>query len=258
MTAPLHPDAVRTGLAAAPLPPPVPGDDLVAWNRTLNRSHAMASLRARGGRLVRAIEARRRRLVASRVRRGRHHTVVDVGCEDGWVARAYADDVDTLVLVDLDGDVLRASPLARRPGVTTAAADATDPGSLARVLPRGHADVVVLSALLEHLPEPGRALAALSPFLARGGRFVVFVPADGPILLAKAILRRTGLGHLVRGLSLDPAPGHLHRFDRSRLARLLRRHGHVEELSFDPAVLGYVAVLRPFSAASHPTPGRGP
>ena len=105
-------------------------------------------------------------------------------------------------------------------------------------------DVVVLSALLEHLPEPDRALAALAPALAPGGRIVVFVPADGPILAAKRILRTTRLGALVRGLSLEPAPGHLQRFDRRSLAALLARHGRVTEITFDPAVLGYLGVVR--------------
>ncbi len=106
------------------------------------------------------------------------------------------------------------------------------------------ADVIVLSALLEHLPEPEKALAALSPLLAQGGRFVIYLPADGPILLAKAILKRTRLGGLIRGLPLEPAPGHLQCFDRRAIAALLEPHGHVEELTFDPLCLGYLAVLR--------------
>lgn len=222
--------------------------DLAAWNRDLNRSHAMADLRARGGRVVRAVEARRRALVARAVRRARPRVVVDVGCEDGWIAEAYAPAVERVVLADVDGAVLARSALLGRPGTSTVVCDALDPRPLARHLgPRG-ADVVLLSALLEHLPDPGAALGALAPLLAPGGVFVVYVPADRPILLLKRVLKATRLGRLVRGLPLEPAPGHLQVFTRATLARLLRAHGRLRHLAFDPVALGYVAVLAPRGA----------
>jgi hypothetical protein len=75
--------------------------------------------------------------------------------------------------------------------------------------------------------------------------FVVYVPADGPILLAKRVLKSTRLGGWIRGLSLEPAPGHLQQFHRASLVRLLAPHGDLLEVTFDPVALGYVAVLRP-------------
>ncbi len=215
-----------------------------AWNRRLNRTHAMAGMRSRAGRLVRAIEERRRRGIVERVLRESPSLVVDVGCEDGWVAEAYADHVARVVLADLDGDALARSSLAGRDDVTTVVADALAPSDLRRVVGEGGADVVLLGALLEHLVDPGAALDALRPLLRRGGRFVVYVPADGPILFAKRMLRWTGTGRLISGLSLDPAPGHLHRFERASLTALLRPHGTLEEIAFDPLCLGYHAVVR--------------
>ncbi len=240
---------LSTSVPASGLPARSPLD-LAAWNEELNRTHAMAGLRSRGGRLVRAIEERRRRLVAERVLRRRPRVVVDLGCEDGWVAEAYAQGVERLLLADLDPAMLAGSALARRSGVECLTADALAPAALFERLGPGGADVIVLSALLEHLPEPGRALAALAPLLRPGGAFVIYVPADGPILLAKRLLKTTRLGGLVRGLSLEPAPGHLQRFTRASLARLLAPHGRLLELAFDPAVLGYVAVLETHAPAA--------
>ncbi len=211
----------------------------------LNRTHAMAGLRARGGRLVRWIEERRRRLVALRVLRARPRLVLDVGCEDGWIAAGYADRVERVVLADLDPEALAASPLVGRPNVERVVADALEPGALRRHLGGARADVIVLSALLEHLHEPAAALRALAGLLAPGGVFVVYVPADRPILLLKRLLKLTRLGGLVKGLSLEPAPGHVQTFTRPRLRRLLAAQGALRALSFDPAALGYVAVLRP-------------
>lgn len=220
-----------------------PTGDLAAWNRALNRTHAMAAFRARGGRIVKAVEARRRRLVCERVLRGAHRRVVDIGSEDGWIAEGYAADVEDLVLVDLDPVPLADARRRLGRGVRTVVADATDLTVLAQALGRARADVVVLSALLEHLPEPGAALRTSLSLLGPGGRLVVFVPADGPILLAKRLLGWTRLGPLVKGLALEPAPGHLHRFDRASFAALLAHHGRVLEVTFDPAVLGYVGVV---------------
>lgn len=218
--------------------------ELASWNQSLNATHAMAAWRERSGRVVRAIEARRRRLVADAVRHLSPGRVIDVGCEDGWMAEAYVDAVDALTLVDLDPATLQASELRRLPNVDTAVADATSEASLAAVLARGGYDVIVLSALLEHVPHPRGALDALIPFLVPGGHLVIYVPADRPILAAKQILKTTGTGRLIRGLSLEGAPGHLHVFSRKRLRRLLQGAGTVERLTFDPLVLGYLAVVR--------------
>jgi SAM-dependent methyltransferase len=207
----------------------------------LNRTHSMAGMRARAGAVVRGIEARRRRLVAERVlRRRRPGVVVDVGCEDGWIAAAFAHAADETVLVDVDPVVLAAAAARGLPRARTVVAEATARGAV----PAGSADVVVLSAVLEHLEDPGAALAAWGESLVPGGRFVVYVPADRPILLAKRVLRATRLGGLLPGLSLDPAPGHVTVFDRRSLAALLSRHGAVEEVAFDPLCLGLTAVVR--------------
>jgi SAM-dependent methyltransferase len=235
--------ALSIGTRAADAPPDLPIGSR-EWNRLLNRTHDMAGMRARAGGLVRRIEERRRRGIAARVLRSAPAVVVDVGCEDGWVAEAYADRVARVVLADCDGDVLARSALASRPNVRTVVADACDPSPIRRALGGEGADVVLLAALLEHLTDPGAALAALRGLLRPGGRLVVYVPADGPILLLKRALRWSGTGALVRGLSLDPAPGHLRRFDRASLADLLRPHGVPEEIAFDPLCLGYHAVLR--------------
>ncbi len=243
-----HTDHSAVNVTAAPAPE-LAAPDLVtgsrAWNEALNRTHAMGAWREGAGTLVRAIEDRRKRLVCDAVLRHAPRLVVDVGCEDGWVADGYASQVERLLLVDIDQHVLEACPLADRHNVETVVSDVTAPEALDRALGRVRADVIVLSALLEHLPRPEDALHALTPMLAPGGRFVVYVPADRPILLLKRLLKATRIGALVKGLSLEPAPGHLHVFDRRAFARLLATHGEVESLRFDPVCLGYLAVLRP-------------
>lgn len=205
----------------------------------------MKDMRARAGFVVRAIEARRRRIVARAVLAERPRVVVDVGCEDGWIAESYAPEVERVVLADLDARVLETAPA----GCETVVADACRPAALRAHLGTDQADVVVLSALLEHLPEPAVALDALESVLRPGGAFVVYLPADRPILLAKRILKATGIGRFIKGLSLEPAPGHLHVFEREDVRALLSPFGRIETLRFDPVCLGYLAVLRVGGAA---------
>lgn len=245
---PARPVSSAPAPTAPPSAPRAPGDGpprgraapdaatVAAWNVT----HDMAGLRARGGVVVRAVEARRRALVADRVRRLRPRVVVDVGAEDGWIAEAYAADAGRTVLVDLDPAVLARAAARGLPRTSCVVGDARGPAPL----PDGCADVVVLSAVLEHVPDPARVLAAWARVLVPGGHVVVFVPADGPILCAKRVLGATGLHRLVPGVSLAPAPGHVVTFTRARLARLLNPFGAVEEIGFDPRVLGYTALLR--------------
>lgn len=210
----------------------------------VHREHSMAQLRARGGWAVHSIEERRRRWVARAVRRLAPECVVDLGCEDGWMAQAYVEHVGTVWLADRDPELLARSPLVAHPRVKTVVVDAEQPEPLRRALQGRAVDLLVLSALLEHLPQPRRALQGLLPMLAPGGRVLLYLPADRPILALKGILRVSRLGRLVRGLSLEPAPGHLHTFDRGAVARLLTGLGSVEEIAFDPLCLGYRAQLR--------------
>jgi SAM-dependent methyltransferase len=221
----------------SPSSPPAAAARNARWNAT----HSMAGMRARAGSLVRAIEERRRRLVAEAVLASRPRHVVDVGCEDGWMAEAYAPRVGRTTLVDLDPAMLERARRRAIPRADARVADAED----ARALAGLSADVVLLSAVLEHVERPEAALAAAAGALAPGGRIVAYVPADGPILAAKAFLRALRLGRLLPGLSLEPAPGHVRRYDRRSFARDLARVGRVERLAFDPAVLGYLGVVRP-------------
>ncbi len=95
MTASGHPRAVSSSTLT-------PRPALADWNRSLNESHAMARLRARGGRVVRWIEARRRQLVADRVLSAPHRRVLDVGCGRGLMLISAAKRLITGTAVGVD------------------------------------------------------------------------------------------------------------------------------------------------------------
>jgi SAM-dependent methyltransferase len=94
--------------------------------------------------------------------------VLDLGCRDGALTRAYAKGND-VVGVDADREALEE---AAKLGIETRWADLDEP------LPFDEAgfDVVVAGELLEHLRDPRRLVAEARRVLRPGGTFVASVP----------------------------------------------------------------------------------
>jgi SAM-dependent methyltransferase len=202
---------------------------VAAWNRALNRRFGMAHLRAHRSRIVRRIEARRRRRVAGLV--GSFGRALDLGSEDGSLVEAWREGGAQTVLLDLDPAMLRR---ARGPGV---AADAC------RLPLRAESfDLVVVCALLEHLVDPAECLAEVVRVLRPGGRIVAWVPWDAAVVPLKRWGRRLGfrLGPLHEG----QAPGHLRSFDRAGLRRLFVPFSRALRITLDPFSLGYSVEAR--------------
>jgi len=197
---------------------------VAAWNRALNRRFAMENLRRHPNPLVRRIEARRRARITALV--PRFDRAVDLGAEDGSLAAAWRDRGRFVLLLDLDVSMLR------RAGTTAIAADAS-------VLPlrAGSFDVVVCSALLEHVVDPAATVAESARVLRPGGRLVAYVPWDAAVIRLKRWVKRLRLplGPLHDG----PAPGHLRVFDRARLRQLFAPVARTVRVRLDPLSLGY-------------------
>ena len=99
---------------------------------------------------------------------GPGHRVLDLGCRDGALSRAYADG-NNLVGVDADREALEE---AQKLGIETHWADLDAP------LPFSDEsfDVVVAGELLEHLRDPARLVGEARRVLRPGGTFVASVP----------------------------------------------------------------------------------
>ena len=197
---------------------------VAAWNRALNRRYAMENLRRHESAFVRRVEARRRARIASLV--PRFDRALDLGAEDGSLAAAWRRKGRFVLLLDLDPAMLR------RAGDAGVAADASR-----LPLASGGFDVVVLSAILEHLVDPGVTVRESARVLRPGGRLVAYVPWDRAIVRAKRWARRAGLGlgRLHDGL----APGHLRLFDGRRLRQLFEPVATTVRIRLDPLSFGY-------------------
>jgi len=199
------------------------------WNRALNRRYGMENLRGHGNPLVRRIERRRRRNLAALV--PPFDRALDLGAEDGSLAAEWRGKGRFVLLVDLDAAMLG------RGGAPGAAADAMRLPVRSRSV-----DVVVLSAILEHVLEPEDAVAEAARVLRPGGCLVAYVPWDAAVVRLKRWARRLGLrlGALAEG----QAPGHLRTFDRASVRRLFGQVAREVRVRLDPLSLGYYVEAR--------------
>jgi len=197
---------------------------VAAWNRALNRRYGMENLRRHGNPLVRWIERRRRARLRAMV--PPFDRALDLGAEDGSLAAEWRGRGRYVLLLDLDATMLR------RGGSGGVEADA------ARLpIADKSFDVVVLSAILEHVVDPQAAVEESARVLRPGGRIVAYVPWDAAAVRLKRWARRIGMG--LGPLAEGQAPGHLRTFDRERIERLFEAVTRKRTIRLDPFSLGY-------------------
>jgi len=148
-----------------------------------------------------------RRLVEIETRVGRPGRLLDVGCATGVLVEAAAARGWTAVGVDVS---TFAATQCHARGLDVRHGDL-----FSTALPRDHFDVVVLDDTMEHLLDPGRALAEIRTLLRPGGLITLNTPNDGGWL-------RRAMGR--HWFHCKP-PEHLYYFSPRTLRALLERHG---------------------------------
>lgn len=165
--------------------------------------------------------------------------ILELGCGSGYYTRALAAVGADVTATDLAENYLEQArafvgdELGRR--VRFRCEDAQRLSS-----PDGCFDKVLMTEVLEHLPEPERGLAEAVRVLRPGGLLVVSTPSRcSPLNLAYALKRR------VRGYDFNE---HLREFTAREFRALLERHVRVERLEFANFLLPYpldLLFLRP-------------
>jgi len=142
--------------------------------------------------------------------------VLDVGCSSGYLARPLTERGVRVVGVELDAE---AADEAR---AVCEAVVVGDVETMELPFEAGSFDVVLCGDLIEHLRDPGGALARLRPFLRPGGRLVLTTPN-----VANWAMRLSLLGgrwrYTDRGI-LDRT--HVHLFTRKALVETVEAAGY--------------------------------
>ena len=142
--------------------------------------------------------------------------VLDVGCSSGYLARPLREAGARVVGIELD-PAAAAEARAVCEAVVVGDVESVDlpfePGSF---------DVVLCGDVVEHLRDPGAALARLRPFLRPGGRLVVTTPNVANWAIRLSLLagrwRYTDRGILDRT--------HTHLFTRNTLTETVTQAGY--------------------------------
>jgi SAM-dependent methyltransferase len=172
--------------------------------------------------------------------------LLDVACNDGWMAVNLADAFSELVYhgIDLNPDCIARAIARDVPYATFTVGSAEDAGALRVVdgtvmeisgppLPSDTGfDVVVAYELVEHVRDPDEVLAAMVSCCKPGGSLFVSTPLGAC----------TG-GDLPRWWVLEPA-GHVRAFTPTTFAQLLTRHGTCDGISICQASQGELMVAR--------------
>ncbi len=147
--------------------------------------------------------------------------VLDVGCGNGSFGRELRSRRPGLSLwaVEPDGDGVAA---ARGSGAYERVVLGGYPGVIGE-LPGGYFDCVFFNDVLEHLVEPGQALAATRSLLAPRGRVVASIPNVRCLDVVKPLVVSGDWRYEDYGL-LDRT--HLRFFTRSSMCRLFDEHGY--------------------------------
>lgn len=126
--------------------------------------------------------------------------VLDLGGGTGADAVRIAALGHRVVVVDPSPDALASSARRAAEAGVTVEGRLGDTGDLAEHVPASSVDLVVCHGVLEHVPDPGQAVAAAREVLRPGGRLSVLVPGR-----VAAVASRAAAGDFVGARSLVSA-----------------------------------------------------
>lgn len=219
------------------------------WNDDMIRRHNPEDYYA--STLVRWLEGFRLRAIRRGVRsasgRGR---LLELGCGYGFVLDTLSCDGHFRAIfgADLSRPSLERAASRLKGRVPLAQVDAAAPPFRA-----GAFDAILITEVLEHVPDPPGILKEASGLLAPGGVLVVTAPNEALINRLKALLKKSGLWRLFFG-PYEAAEHmedewHLHCADRASLEGWIRDAGltvrRVKGLPFGLLPTRYLAVVVP-------------
>ncbi|MCK4333906.1 class I SAM-dependent methyltransferase [candidate division WOR-3 bacterium] len=146
--------------------------------------------------------------------------LLEIGSSAGYRIEGYAEKGVKLWGVDADHDAIETAKRTGSP-VNLIEADASD-----LPFPNESFDRILCVHLLEHLPDPKKAIGEMARVLKPQGCAVIVVPCE-------RIQGDTAFAGWVRLKNL-----HLHRFRPPQIARLLSGHFQIEEALFHTFIPG--------------------
>jgi len=219
-------------------------NDFRDWNEEMVRRFPSEDYYEKSNWMVRRIEHRRLRHLASVVAAEAPEVLIEIGCG----ACHVLERLDAPVRIGLDLSETMLAVAARRTRGTNIRLVRAE----AERLPfdDAAADVIVCTEVLEHIPDPQTVVAEVKRVLKPGALALFTVPHEETIDRVKRILRALKLDRLLfSNVAEERAKGwHIQDFTLAGFRELLQEHYHVErikKLPFAGFPLRYAASCRP-------------
>jgi 2-polyprenyl-3-methyl-5-hydroxy-6-metoxy-1,4-benzoquinol methylase len=171
---------------------PKTAQEVEQFNDQLAREHSIDDYYARSPWIIRWVQEQRLRVIREMVRSRPGMRILEVGSGGGHVLRMFREA--KLTAVDVSDVFLDTA----RKNLTGYDVEFVK-GQIEQLsLPAGGYDCVICTEVLEHTTNPEQVLHAMHRLLAKDGRAVVTVPIDPVIDRAKALIKLTPVGWLLR------------------------------------------------------------
>lgn len=145
-------------------------------------------------------------MITSRITKG-EKTILDVGCGNGWLAKAMVDDQTTVLSMDISSrnpvETLKRHPHSRH--------EALIADVFHLPIAENSLDYVVASEIMEHVPDPELFIQKLLFVLKPGGKLIITTPYDEQIQYHLCV-------HCNRP---TPSHAHLHSFNEDNVPKLI-------------------------------------
>jgi len=216
--------------------------DIIKWNEILNENQPMELVREHKNPVIRAKEEKRIEKIIECIGKQRNVTVADLGCEKGELAKRISLMYEDILCCDIDVNVLNdARNNISNNNVKYFACDICETGLLDNTV-----DICIASEVIEHLPEPEKAVSELARITKPGGRVIISVPNEKVVLSLKNIAKMIGMRKSLGALSEGIAVGHVQIFGMRKLKNVLSKHIEIENMFYcPPFFLNIIAVGKP-------------
>ncbi len=139
-------------------------------------------------------------------------SILDVGCVNGWLAKAMVNDSTTVISMDISSrnptEALKQNPHPRHEALIA------DVYHLP--LQESSMDCIIASEIMEHVPDPALFVEKLLHVLKPGGKLIITTPYDEKIQYHLCV-------HCNRP---TPAHAHLHSFTENNITTLIPDSAH--------------------------------
>lgn len=217
-------------------------EELAKWNdEMVKKYHSEGTLFESANPILRYIEKIRAKTIIKFAKITFNDTAIDVGCGEGYMV-SLLPKAKKIIGFDISNVALERarSILNNRNDVEFIKGDGQN-----IQLDDNLFNVAICSEMLEHTPEPERAISELHRILKPGGRLIVSIPDEKRIKRIMNILKLLKIDRFLHAArKQETYEWHLHEFDMNVLKSISDEYFFIKKVRRIPMIIGYRFVVK--------------